>query len=224
MNFGSAIEALKEGKRVARAGWKGSGMKHMMVDLETLGTAANAPVIAIGAVFFDPNTGTLGDTFDAAIDVEDAMRYGVMSGSTFKWWLGQSDAARQKVVRGRERAEDVFNRFGSFAMKHGDNVQPWGNGASFDIAILDHAFPRILNKPAPWKFWNVRDCRTIKELASGIVNYNDKMQGVAHTALDDAVNQAKWVSVYWQGLRLMVDPTGCLEPQVAVQGDSELLI
>ena len=57
---------------------------HLMIDLETLGTAANAPVIAIGAVFFDPNTGTLGDTFDAAIDVEDAMHYGVMSGSTYK--------------------------------------------------------------------------------------------------------------------------------------------
>lgn len=200
-------------------------MKHMMVDLETLGTAANAPVIAIGAVFFDPNTGTLGDTFDAAIDVEDAMRYGVMSGSTFKWWLGQSDAARQKVVRGRERAEDVFSRFGSFAVKHGDNVQPWGNGASFDIAILDHAFPRILNKPAPWKFWNVRDVRTVKELATGIVRFDDKMkQGVAHTALDDAVHQAKWVSTCWQGLRLIVDPTGRPEPQVAVQGDSELLI
>ena len=198
---------------------------HLMIDLETLGTAANAPVVAIGAVFFDPNTGTLGDTFDAAIDVEDAMRYGVMSGSTFKWWLGQSDAARQKVVRGRERAEDVFGRFGSFAMKHGDNVQPWGNGASFDIAILDHAFPRILNKPAPWKFWNVRDVRTVKELATGIVRFDDKMkQGVAHTALDDAVHQAKWVSVCWQGLRLIVDPTGRPEPQVAVQGDSELLI
>lgn len=197
----------------------------LMIDLETLGTAANAPVIAIGAVFFDPNTGTLGDTFDAAIDVEDAMRYGVMSGSTFKWWLGQSDAARQKVVRGRERAEDVFSRFGSFAMKHGDNVQPWGNGASFDIAILDHAFPRILNKPAPWKFWNVRDVRTVKELATGIVRFDDKMkQGVAHNALDDAVHQAKWVSTCWQGLRLIVDPTGRPEPQVAVQGDSELLI
>ena len=198
---------------------------HLMIDLETLGTAANAPVIAIGAVFFDPNTGTLGDTFDAAINVEDAMRYGVMSGSTFKWWLSQSDAARQKVVRGRDKAEYTFDAFWHFVVKNGgENVQPWGNGASFDIAILDHAFPRILNKPAPWKFWNVRDCRTIKELASGIVNYNDKMQGVAHTALDDAIHQAKYVSAYWQGLRLIVDPTGRPEPQVAVQGDSELLI
>ena len=197
----------------------------LMIDLETLGTAANAPVVAIGAVFFDPNTGTLGDTFDAAIDVEDAMRYGVMSGSTFKWWLGQSDAARQKVVRGRDKAEYTFDAFWHFVVKNGgENVQPWGNGASFDITILDHAFPRVLNKPAPWKFWNVRDCRTIKELASGIVNYNDKMQGVAHTALDDAIHQAKYVSAYWQGLRLIVDPTGRPEPQVAVQGDSELLI
>ena len=26
----------------------------LMIDLETLGTAASAPVVAIGAVFFDP--------------------------------------------------------------------------------------------------------------------------------------------------------------------------
>lgn len=198
--------------------------QHMMVDLETPWHGGECAGHRHWRGLLRPQHRHPWDTFDAAIDVEDAMRYGVMSGSTFKWWLGQSDAARQKVVRGRERAEDVFNSFGSFAMKHGDNVQPWGNGSSFDIAILDHAFPRILNKPAPWKFWNVRDCRTIKELATGIVNYNDKMQGVAHTALDDAIHQAKYVSIYWQGLRLIVDPTGRPEPQVAVQGDSELLI
>ncbi|UUV43184.1 exonuclease [Rhodobacter phage RcCWillis] len=180
-------------------------LNHLMIDLETLGTAANAPVIAIGAVFFDPNTGILGEQFDEAIDVADAMRYGVMSGDTFKWWLGQSDAARQKVIRGRSKSEYAFDAFWHFVAKHGDNVQPWGNGSSFDIAILDYAFPRVLNKPAPWKFWNVRDCRTVKEMATGIVRFDDKMkQGVAHTALDDAMHQAKWVSTCWQGLRQIV--------------------
>lgn len=175
---------------------------NLMIDLETLGTAANAPVVAIGAVFFDPMTGQLGDQFEVTIEVEDALHYGVMSGSTFKWWMSQSDAARQKVVRGRESADIAFKMFRNFAMGHGDDVQPWGNGASFDIAILDYAFPRILNKPAPWKFWNVRDCRTIKELATGIVDFDSSMKsGVAHTALDDAISQAKWVSVCWQGLR-----------------------
>ena len=41
MNFGQAIEALKEGKRVAREGWKGEGMflylvKGTLVDKENL--------------------------------------------------------------------------------------------------------------------------------------------------------------------------------------------
>lgn len=172
-----------------------------MIDLETLGTAHNAPVVAIGAVFFDPNTGTLGDTFDAAIDVEDAMRYGRASGSTFKWWLGQGDTARQKVVRGKHDAQLVFSKFYDFALKYGSDVRAWGNGASFDISILDYAFVRVLEKPAPWRFWNVRDCRTIKELADGIVTYDGKLEGTAHTALDDAMHQARWVSCYWQGLR-----------------------
>jgi len=175
--------------------------KNIMIDLETLGTAPNAPVVAIGAVFFNPETGELGDTFDAPIDVEDAMRYGRVSGSTLKWWLGQGDAARQKVVRGRHDARTVFEKFHAFCLKHGSDFCPWGNGASFGITILEYAFGRILEKPAPWKFWNVRDCRTLKALAEGIVEYKGELQGTAHTALDDAVHQAKWVSVYWQGLR-----------------------
>ena len=32
MNFGNAIEALKEGKRVARAGWNGKGMFLFLVN------------------------------------------------------------------------------------------------------------------------------------------------------------------------------------------------
>ena len=35
-------------------------MNHLMVDLETMGNGPYAPVISIGAVFFDPNTGETG--------------------------------------------------------------------------------------------------------------------------------------------------------------------
>ncbi|RWP69509.1 3'-5' exonuclease [Mesorhizobium sp.] len=198
---------------------------HLMTDLETMGTAANAPVVAIGAVYFDPDTGAKGETFDAAIDVEDAMRYGRVSGSTIKWWLGQGDAARQKVVRGTAPAARVFEAFHGFCLKHGSDVRPWGNGASFDITILDYAFGRILDKPAPWKFWNVRDCRTIKELAEGIVTFNGKLEGVAHTALDDANHQADWVSVYWQGLRSKrFGPTDTVASIRAVTSSDDLLV
>ncbi|TIX41128.1 MAG: 3'-5' exoribonuclease [Mesorhizobium sp.] len=174
---------------------------HCMIDLETMGTAPNAPVVAIGAIYFDPDTGALGETFDAAIDVEDAVRYGRVSGSTLKWWLGQGDAARQKVVRGRHPAQLVFEKFHEFCRKHGTGIKPWGNGSSFDITILEYAFGRILDKPAPWEFWNVRDCRTVKELAAKLPPYTGTLEGTAHTALDDATHQAKWVSFYWQALR-----------------------
>ena len=174
---------------------------NLMIDLETLGTAPNAPVIAIGAVFFDPATGNLGDTFDAAIDLADAVRYGRADGNTIKWWMGQSESARQNVTRGRHTAAQAWEAFHKFCLKHGTAVKPWGNGSSFDISICDYAFGRVLDKTSPWKFWNVRDCRTIKELADGIVTFNEKLEGTAHTALDDAMHQAKWVSAYWQGLK-----------------------
>jgi hypothetical protein len=186
-------------------------MNHLMIDLETLGTAPNAPVLSIGAVFFDPSTGELGRTFEESIDVEDAMQFGRLSGSTFKWWMAQSDEARKAAIRGTKPAAEVFGAFVRFA-GNGFNLRPWGNGASFDISIMDYAIPRILNRPAPWKFWNIRDCRTVKEMADGVVpDYAVPREGTHHTALADAVYQAKWVSHYWQNLRLGV----CEQPAPA---------
>lgn len=178
-------------------------MKNLMIDLETLGTKVNAPIVAVGACFFDPDTGKIGETFDAAIDVADALNYGKVEGDTLKWWLSQGDAARNKVVRGQHLSLKVMESFRTFALKHGDQVKPWGNGSTFDISMLDYAIPRITGKPVPWKFWNVRDCRTIKAIADGIVPFNGERKGVHHTALDDAIHQAEWVSAYWQGLRGM---------------------
>jgi exodeoxyribonuclease VIII len=37
-------------------------MTHVMVDLETMGNNPEAPIIAIGAVFFDPGTGKTGES------------------------------------------------------------------------------------------------------------------------------------------------------------------
>lgn len=38
MNFGQAIESLKDGKRVAREGWNGKGMWLMLIPAERWGT------------------------------------------------------------------------------------------------------------------------------------------------------------------------------------------
>lgn len=176
-------------------------MQHVMIDLETMGTAVNAPVLAIGAVYFDPDTSALGDRFYGSIDMDEACRFGRPSGSTIRWWLQRSDVARQAIIAGKHPAKLVFEKFKAFMLKHGKNTRPWGNGAAFDISMLDVAFPKILGEPAPWKFYNVLDCRTIKELAKGITDFRGDRAGTHHQALDDAIYQAQWVSHYWQVLR-----------------------
>lgn len=176
-------------------------MDHLMIDLETLGTKYNAPVIAIGAIFFEPATGALGGKFYGAIDLAEACRYGVPSGDTIRWWMQQSDDARAGVIKGKHPSKFVFERFRDFCKKNCDpkSLKPWGNGATFDISILDFAFPRVLGEAPPWEFWNVRDCRTIRALAGSRINVG-AVKGVAHNALDDSIHQAKWVSEAWQVL------------------------
>lgn len=174
-------------------------MKDLMLDLETLGTQVNAPVVAVGACFFDIKTGEIGKTFDAAIDVSQALRFGRMSGDTLKWWLSQGDEARQKVVRGRSDPAKVYHSFCDFVSSGGSNVRPWGNGSSFDISMLEFSMARVIEKTPPWDFWNVRDCRTIKHLATDLnLSAPPERKGVHHTALDDAIHQAEWVSHYWR--------------------------
>lgn len=174
-------------------------MDHIMIDLETLGTRFDAPIIAVGAVFFTPETGELGGKFYGAVDIADACKYGKPAGDTIKWWLQQSDDARAGAIKGKHPLPFVLERFRDFFKKSPD-AKVWGNGATFDISILDYAFPRVLNEASPWKFWNVRDCRTIRELTGARINVG-AVKGVAHNALDDAVHQAKWTSEAWRALR-----------------------
>lgn len=176
-------------------------MKHLMIDLETMGTLFNAPVLAIGAVFFDPETGELGERFYGAIDIGDACRLGRASGETIAFWMKQGDEARKAAIAGTQTSAEVFGAFREFVQTGGGNVKPWGNGATFDISMLEYAFVKVLDKTAPWQFWNVRDCRTIKEIGELVSPFKGERQGTHHQALDDAVFQAQWVSHYWQALR-----------------------
>ncbi|WP_137525042.1 exonuclease, partial [Escherichia coli] len=58
---------------------------HLMIDLETMGKNPDAPIISIGAIFFDPQTGDMGPEFSKTIDLETAG--GVIDRDTIKWWL-----------------------------------------------------------------------------------------------------------------------------------------
>jgi hypothetical protein len=146
-------------------------------------------------------TGKLGERFYEAVDIADSFQFGKVSGDTVKWWMRQEDAARQAATAGTAALRDVLTRFRDF-YRRGDKAAVWGNGPTFDISILEYAFVRCLGEPAPWDFWMVRDCRTVKDIGSHLNIDTRVKSGTAHNALDDAVSQAGWVSQMWQVLRI----------------------
>lgn len=179
-------------------------MRHVSLDLETLGVTPSAPVIAIGAVFFDPTTGDIGPGFEEVIDFESACQGRQVDPSTIRWWLRQQGAARKSVTRGvadSEGALMAFDRwFRTSFPRDPDEIRVWGNGATFDVAILESLYQHHGRK-APWAFPNIRDMRTIVELAGPVVKKQDiPFEGTAHTALADATHQARCISRMWRAL------------------------
>ncbi|EEV9924197.1 exonuclease [Escherichia coli] len=178
---------------------------HLMIDLETMGTNTNAPIVVIGAVFFDPQTGEIGPVFYIVISLTDAMNTGaVPDGGTIEWWLKQSSEARAAILTDQVKLKDALSRFREFINEYSDEklVQVWGNGATFDNAILRTSYEH-LDIPCPWRYYNDRDVRTIVELGKAI-DFDARtaipFEGERHNALDDARYQAKYVSAIWQKL------------------------
>lgn len=165
-------------------------MDHIMLDLETMSTEANAAIIAIiaiGAVKFDPELGVLGQEFYCTVDLASSMnRGGSVSSSTILWWLQQSDEARKKVTEpGQDLLEALF-AFRTFVGNDNPYVCMWGNGAAFDNVVLATAYKRVGITP-PWRFYNDRCYRTLKNLFPAVPM---ERVGTHHNALDDAKSQA----------------------------------
>ena len=183
-------------------------MTHVMVDLETMGNNPEAPIIAIGAVFFDPGTGKTGEDFYQIVSLESAMEFGAKpDAATIIWWMKQSSEARAAITGGDAVSlMDAIDKLDEFIHTNSANgikyVQLWGNGSSFDNVILRRAYEQVgadLSVP----FWNDRDVRTIVELGK-VVGINPRYQipfeGDLHNALADAHHQVKYVSAIWQRL------------------------
>ncbi|EPD9065113.1 3'-5' exoribonuclease domain-containing protein [Escherichia coli] len=175
---------------------------HLMNDLETMGKNPDAPIISIGAIFFDPQTGDMGPEFSKTIDLETAG--GVIDRDTIKWWLKQSREAQSAIMTDEIPLDDALLQLREFIDENSGEffVQVWGNGANFDNTILRRSYERQ-GIPCPWRYYNDRDVRTIVELGKAI-DFDARtaipFEGERHNALDDARYQAKYVSAIWQKL------------------------
>ena len=175
-------------------------MNHIMLDIETMGTSSNAAIMSIGACYFEPSTGEIGNTFHEQVDISSN---GVIDASTVIWWMKQDDDARSKFYN-NDKAEPLHHVLAMFADFVKPNCQVWGNGIAFDNVIIRNAYEHpSCADVVPWKFWNDRDVRTMVELGR-VIGVDPKrdfpFEGVKHDALADSIHQAKYVSAIWQML------------------------
>ena len=162
----------------------------VMLDLETMGTSSNAAIVAIGAVAFDIDAGTVGDRFYRVVDLGTSVAMGgEIDADTVLWWMQQSDEARAMFTRDSVPLSVALAEFEVWMSERGEmtGARVWGNGAAFDNVILSSAYRRSAIKQ-PWPHWNDRCYRTIKALYPDV-----KLErvGTHHNAVDDAESQAR---------------------------------
>ena len=133
-------------------------MKNVMIDLETLDIICSARIISIGAVEFDLESKQLGREFFMLVDHTSQIRR-TTSEDTLKWWDGQSEAAKKQLT-GYILLSEALMEFRDWLP---EDCIVWGNGSSFDIGILEHAYTEF-SMLYPWKYNAIRDVRTINHL------------------------------------------------------------
>lgn len=154
----------------------------LMIDIETIGTGPNACIMTIAMQTFDPFTDGWHDRdYYARIDPESQPDRDIEE-STLAWW-----ATQDPVVQ-----EEAFSEEGRISLKQAlEEMYPiiwnsnfiWANGPTFDMNIIEHAY-KSYDMQLPWKFYKVRDARTVYSLWPGLPK-----QPVSHHALDDCRQQ-----------------------------------
>jgi len=161
---------------------------HVMLDLETAGSSADAAILTIGAVKFDAENFRVTDQFHQAIDPKTAYRYGGrFEPDTVLWWMSsKQDEARKMLMAKLNDAQDFEGVLHGFSDWFGpDSLPVWGNGATFDNVILRRAYERV-GLPCPWNFWHDRCHRTVKSFAPDV---KPSRRGLPE---HDALADAKW--------------------------------
>lgn len=166
-----------------------------MVDLETYSTKNNAVILTIGAIKFNRNKPIPNQTdnkdmfFYRRIDINSCLHLGLdIEEETRTWWEKQSEKARYEAIENpnsRFPIQKVLKEFSSFIS---DCKQIWSQG-SFDTNILTEVY-MIAGINVPFRFYNVRDSRTVFDLFNiDLKKLRSEFGGTFHNALDDCYIQ-----------------------------------
>lgn len=162
---------------------------HLMLDLETLGTRPGAVILAAAFVRFSDEAHV---TLNLNIPEQQALGLEI-DPATAAWWNDQEAkhpgawAAATSNPTPLVPALQYFATWINWATGGGDALI-WCHGATFDAPLLGELYRRA-GIACPWAWWNVRDTRTLYDLAG--VNNKDYAVPPPHIALNDAIGQTR---------------------------------
>lgn len=181
-----------------------SKLINVMIDIETAGTEVGSPILQIGATVFGVPTDhpNFSARFLGGASLESNEDHGLHAQvETLEWWSKQDPELKAKVFGSQVPITQLLEEFYLWCKSLGAPVVVWGNGATFDIVLLEEAFAAT-KVPVPWNFRNVRCYRTLTNI---LPLPADELATVApntqkHDALADAVYQAdvaEKIASYW---------------------------
>lgn len=163
--------------------------QHKMFDFETLDTKPAAVVLSLGVTKFDSMG--ISDKRLWSFNLDDQLIWGrTISASTLSWWMSQGTEAKavfDAAVKSKTKLTDFCNEYKEWAKDDVDYLV-WGNGATFDITIVENIFLSQFGA-FPWKYSNVRCYRTIKSMFR--IEDGKDFKGTRHNALDDSIFQSE---------------------------------
>lgn len=180
----------------------------IMVDIETLGTTPQAPIIQLGAVAFNIETGKELSRFNQFSKLD---KLALIESGTLRWWLQTNKELLTEILNNGKISENellveftdwIYDQDGFDTM----NLYLWGNGILFDNRIISEKCSKY-DIDYPVYYRNDRDVRTIVELycLKNNVDLSDlkKMREVnlvEHDALDDCLAQIGMVTICYRNL------------------------
>lgn len=186
----------------------------VMIDLETLDTAATCVILSIGACLFDPISGEITDELYMEINKDYQIQCGrTISASTLDWWMTQPAEERDRILVDSPDKLGLTQALYNLTNFIPESASVWANGVDFDLKILEQAY-NCLSVEVPWLFYNTDHVRTICNLTKGYRNKKDfKFEGQQHNALHDARHQVKYVSAMYRLIRDGLSYTGGAKAQ-----------
>lgn len=171
--------------------------RHCMLDLESLGTATDSLIVAIGAVAFTADK--VWEKFYTNVSIDSGLGFGlnVDAGAIKFWMLEASPQNRLDLFDQPRGLRESLSAFTTFYQQN-DCHWLWSHGANFDEPMLRSSYKAVYGNFVPWAFRGVRDTRTLFALAGGSIPVPRDTE--KHNALADAEYQAACVQAAYMML------------------------